>query len=1107
MKIRSLFKRKKKEKIKFKYALQLEQIGSDLAISGQLSKEAFMVREIWLFARQSDERIFIANTNDTPGSYFSFDISLTSLVEKLHANEEELYDWYIKVVTTYDNLGEARKEDKNVKLVDTEDNLYAEYFIRLGRFQHTNVNRLDFIFHHGNTLINYLTIKGNLSLSLNEEPNTPTKIQIDKFKRKNTSLQIEGRLFTRNALIDRTTFVLRGRDSLSEIHSTDVNLTYLDEETKSKYGLKRYLYKATVDLAEINETLLADHEIYDLFFKFDMHDKFEPKYVRIGRPTFRARLFIRDVYAKGREQAAVINPYYTFKKSNLSLEVYQFPIETYTYLRKMMRWAWLVRLLNRRKNIWLIGERSYKAQDTGLAFFKYVRKNYPDLKAYYVIEKDSPERKNVEKYGNVIDFKSKEHIKYALIAKKVISSHHPDYLYPIRTPAFNAKVKADKVFLQHGVMGTKNMVANYGKHAPGFDTDLFMVSSDFEKKMIVFDFGYDPNQVFVTGLSRFDTLFKKDVTPKRQVLIIPTWRDWIVTDEALFESEYYDRYQQLVNSPKLHQLAQAWDFDIIFCLHPNMQKFSSYFENDFVKVINQGEVDVQHLIKESALMITDYSSVGFDFSFLHKPVIYYQFDRSRFIGRRPSHLDLDNDLPGDICDEQEDIFTLLNDYAANHFQMKPAYMERADKFIKHRDQHASERIFDVIQSSKVKHHFIDNPKVALFSKALTNKFRKSKYYFPTMKLFYNIGRRVVPVDDKLVVFESGLGKQFSDSPRKIYEEIIARGLDYKKVWIYNKRQRFADDATIRVKRLSPQYYYYLLRARFWINNQNFPTYITKRPETTYLQTWHGTPLKKMLYDIEEIHGRKEGYVERVGSAVKNWDYLVSPSPYATKAFRSAFQYEGDVLEVGYPRNDIFYSDACCEIAQHVCSKLGIDTRKKIILYAPTFRDDQTSKKNKFSFDINMDLYKMQEKLGDDYVLLLRMHVIISSKLHIDEELQDFVRNVSNYPDIQELLLISDILITDYSSVMFDYANTNNPILFYTYDFEHYRDHLRGFYMDFEAEAPGPFVYNTEEIIENILGIENVRTAYHDKYQKFREKYCPLDDGNATKRVVDRIFNS
>src|SRR5699024_1543011 len=216
---------------------------------------------------------------------------------------------------------------------------------------------------------------------------------------------------------------------------------------------------------------------------------------------------------------------------------------------------------------------------------------------------------------------------------------------------------------------------------------------------IVTDFGYSPKNVFVTGLSRFDTLFEKDVAPIRQLLIIPTWRDWIVSEEVLLESDYYERYKQLINSDQLKNLTEQYNFNILFCLHPNMQQFSDHFDAEHIQIVHQGDVDVQYLIKQSAIMLTDYSSVGFDFSFLHKPVLYYQFDRSRFIGKRPSHLDLDKDLPGEICYKEDQIFKLVEEYAKSGFKMKPKYEERADKFISHRDQNSSERIYHVIRNN------------------------------------------------------------------------------------------------------------------------------------------------------------------------------------------------------------------------------------------------------------------------------------------------------------------------------------------------------------------------------------------------------------------------
>src|SRR5690625_4557087 len=150
--------------------------------------------------------------------------------------------------------------------------------------------------------------------------------------------------------------------------------------------------------------------------------------------------------------------------------------------------------------------------------------------------------------------------------------------------------------------------------------------------------------------------------------------------DVFLDSEYFERYSELINHHKLGILANKYNFEVVFCLHPNMQKFTNYFSHGSVKIIHQGEVDVQSLLKESAMMITDYSSVAFDFSFFNKSIIYYQFDRNRFIGKKGSHLDLDKDLPGDIVYEIEDIFQLTESYAQYNFKMKEENRKKATKF-------------------------------------------------------------------------------------------------------------------------------------------------------------------------------------------------------------------------------------------------------------------------------------------------------------------------------------------------------------------------------------------------------------------------------------------
>lgn len=1088
----------------FKHFLKVYQENEKIILSGVLNNPVYKVKQLNFKSRFSDQVYSVKS--EILSNEFEFKIDLYEHPE-LYQEEHNIFDLYLLINVVEESLSNEKIEQLKKKAeerIDSKGIRYFEYQIRLGRFQQTDISRTDIVKINDKSCTLYKTTKGNLSFAVNHKLKPNTKTQINYMKMYKGRLKLDGKVFTKNSIIDKSSIVFKSRDSGREI-VFPVRFEHLTEETKKKYGLNRYRYTIEVDLNRVFSADI-DQDIYDVFFEFDYHDCEQSVRVRVGHPRFRARVNIKSTFVHQNGKKLALSPYYTIKYRNLSVQVDLFDSEVYQYLTKMMKWSWVIRPFYRHKDIWVVGERPYKAQDTGFHFFKYMRENHPDKNVFYVIEEDSPELRNVKELGNILFYKSKRHIFHVLMASRIIGSHHPDYLYPLRTNEFKRKVKGLKVFIQHGVIGTKNIVHFYGKTSPSFQTDLFLVSSDLEKSIIVNDLGYNPEQVQVTGLSRFDSLFKKDITPKRQLLIIPTWREWLVNEEKFLESEYFKRYKSLINNTGLHALAEKYKFEIVFCLHPNMQQFSHFFKDSPVKIITQGEIDVQILLKESAIMITDYSSVAFDFSFLHKPILYYQFDRERFIGKKGSHINLDEDLPGDIVYSEIEILEGVKNYAENNFLMKEENIKKAQRFIKYKDLNSSERIFKAVRNAR-KESILDRGTKKEIVKVLFKRFRKSKYYFPTMKVFYSIAKKILPVDEKLIIFESGIGKQYSDSPKMIYEEILERELDYKKVWICNKNIKFRDSNTIRVKRLSPKYYYYLAKAKYWINNQNFPTYIKKRPETIYLQTWHGTPLKKMLYDIEKVHGRSDDYVERVGNAVKNWDYLISPSEYATKAFRSAFRYSGEIWELGYPRNDIFYwkEDKKEKIINKVKSQLRLPNDKKIILYAPTFRDDQTSNNNKFLFDINMDLHKMKEELGDDYILLLRMHVVISNKIQVDESLKDFVKNVSNYSDIQELLLISDVLITDYSSVMFDFANTGRPIIFYTYDLENYRDNLRGFYMDFENEVPGPFAFNTSDIIQNILNIDKVTKRYCQKYKEFQAKFCSLEDGNASKRVVDRLF--
>ncbi|GGI43422.1 CDP-glycerol glycerophosphotransferase family protein [Mammaliicoccus stepanovicii] len=609
-------------------------------------------------------------------------------------------------------------------------------------------------------------------------------------------------------------------------------------------------------------------------------------------------------------------------------------------------------------------------------------------------------------------------------------------------------------------------------------------------------------------MARFDELFNDNVDTKEQILIIPTWRDWITNINSLLGSDYLRNYNTLLNKPEWKNIAKEKNIDIVFCLHPNMQSFIEYFNiPDYIKVIKQGEVDVQVLIKESKLMITDYSSVAFDFSFLGKPVIYYQFDRDLFLGSLPSHLNMDEELPGRIVDSVEGVLEAAQYYVDHSFENEQSIINRTNRFIAYKDTDNSKRIYQAAKTFKRKNKINDLVKYDILSQHILTRFRKNSKYFDVMSYMNKFLVKFAKIDPKLIVIESNLGKQVTDSPKMIYDQLKTLNKGYKIVWVTNKIYPFDDENVVTVKRLSPEYFKYLSIAKYWINNQNFPHYIEKKKETVYIQTWHGTPLKKMLNDVEEFSGRDEGYIDRINHSVSKWDYLVSPSPYATQCFKSAFNFKKEMLEVGYPRNDVFYQDKNELLNKQniIKRKLSIPKDKKVILYAPTFRDDEVSAAKKHLINLKLNLYQMKQNLGDEYVLLLRPHIIISNNIIIDKSLEHFVYNVASYEDISDLYLISDICITDYSSVMFDFANTRKPLLFFTYDFEHYKDNLRGFYMNFEQEAPGPLLRDNDALIDAITNLDKVNENYSDKYDKFYNKFCSYEHGDAAKQIVDKLF--
>ena len=366
------------------------------------------------------------------------------------------------------------------------------------------------------------------------------------------------------------------------------------------------------------------------------------------------------------------------------------------------------------------------------------------------------------------------------------------------------------------------------------------------------------------------------------------------------------------------------------------------------------------------------------------------------------------------------------------------------------------------------------------------------------------GGGAVALEPGQVLYNSFNGR-FSDNPRAIYEELARRGTSAAHVWTAkdSPRDDFPAGASAVVAG-SEEHLREVARSRYIVANVEMRESLDKAPGVVYLQTWHGTPLKRIGYDNRYVKANPAAF-ERDVREYERWDYLISPNGFSTEIFREdAFRgFAGEILETGYPRNDALSAPDRDEVRATVRAALGIAEGQTAVLYAPTWRDNLFHEEGPQAFSLALDLDRLGERLGDDHVVLLRLHFLVAAE--VAEAAGAAVRNVSAYPDIRELYLAADVLITDYSSSMFDFAITGKPMVFYTYDLEHYRDEMRGFYFDFEAEAPAPLCRTTDEVVDVLEDRVQSLAPYADRYSRFRERYCHLEDGNASARVVDRVF--
>lgn len=385
------------------------------------------------------------------------------------------------------------------------------------------------------------------------------------------------------------------------------------------------------------------------------------------------------------------------------------------------------------------------------------------------------------------------------------------------------------------------------------------------------------------------------------------------------------------------------------------------------------------------------------------------------------------------------------------------------------------------------------------------------------------------VDECLVFFESFGGRSFSCSPRAIYLAILGqeRFRGYRFVWSFKGAERtaregegnpaLADARTTVVQRGSEAYFRALASAKVLVLNTRLPEYVTPKPEQVFVQCWHGTPLKRLGYDVEietaNALNTTSELAERFGMDARKWTYLLSPSPYTSEHLADAFglppeRRAATIIEEGYPRNDELAraaADASGARRRELRALLGIPEGRRALLYAPTWRDDSYRAGVGYTFDYLIDFDELRRALGEGWVVLFRPHYYIAN--HFDfSAYEGFVIDVSAWDNVNELYIAADALVTDYSSVMFDYAILRRPIALFVPDYERYANDIRGFYFDL-SEVPGPRCETTGELVCALRDLDGYWGRYGAAYDAYVARFCPKDDGHAAERVIDRVWGS
>lgn len=397
----------------------------------------------------------------------------------------------------------------------------------------------------------------------------------------------------------------------------------------------------------------------------------------------------------------------------------------------------------------------------------------------------------------------------------------------------------------------------------------------------------------------------------------------------------------------------------------------------------------------------------------------------------------------------------------------------------------------------------------LFSKA-RRKYNKSDTF--KQRVVFTKYYKECRIKDHLIIYESNHGRSMNDNPYAIFDYLVNHEefKNYTHVWALNEEdsyyaKKYAKNPRISfVKVHSKEYIKCLAQAKYLINNTTFPFYFQKKPDQVYLNTWHGTPLKTLGKDMKGSLGQHKN----IQRNFLHTTYLLSPNKFTTDILIDSHDlrgiYQGEVIEEGYPRIDLTKKTDASIFRNTILNQVvQLDPNKKIILYAPTWRGE-VGDVNQIKDEIVSKIKELNNKIPGEYQLLLKVHTLIYKQFKEDEELENIC--IPDWVDTNELLAAVDVLITDYSSIFFDYFVTKKPILYFVFDHEAYKE-ARGIYFKLE-DLPGPLCYTSDDVANAIESLDEVIKKYEDRYEEYRQNYCSGDiiNESVTEKIVNVVFN-